>query len=41
MEAALNNLRRAVCDTGKQTEIDRDGLLRFAAETVIALACRR
>src|SRR4051794_6384781 len=37
VEAALNELRRAVCDTGAQAAINRDDLQRFAAASVVAL----
>ncbi len=37
MEAALHELRRAICDTGEHAVIDRDDLRRFAAESVVAL----
>jgi NDP-sugar pyrophosphorylase family protein len=37
VEAALNALRRAICDTGEQAVIDRNDLQRFAAESVVAL----
>lgn len=37
MEAALDELRRAICDTGERAFINRDDLRRFAAESVVAL----
>jgi mannose-1-phosphate guanylyltransferase len=37
VEAALDELRRAICDTGERAFINRDDLRRFAAESVVAL----
>src|SRR5262245_30780803 len=37
VEAALNDLRKAICDTGEQAVIDQDDLRRFAAASVVAL----